>query len=1093
MKRYSSLLLLVLTLGFVYNVHAYTPYSTTIVAPGVIHSQYNLPGPFTLDVLEVDLKNPYIMVESYKPAGGLTKTTVQCAANDRENHRVIGGVNADFFSFETGWPIGNQVVNGKPAQALAASHTALGITASGKPLMEKFSFTGKVIAKSGAAATINGVNTTRSAASTVLFTSFEGASTGTDNSGVEYVLSLASPKWIANDTLKFVVTAKASGGNSAIPANGAVLSAGSTAGAFLAANVAVNDTIRIYMGFGVPAQKLAQIIAGNGRILRNGVNVSPTEGYQESGQSFCDARHPRTFVGFNADSSKLFLCTVDGRQASSLGMSFNEMASFLLTLNVTDAFNFDGGGSTTMVVRGKVVNDPSDPGGERSVANTLQVVSIAPQGALTSLNIMETRADVFQGSTFQFHAEGKDEYYNPLSLPSNVTWEADANIGTIDANGLFTSKSVNDSGWVRIRYNKAADSVRVFVRVIKELRAYPQTLVMVPGERLTLSVKGTDSGNNKVTMNNTQVAFVNNADGLNVDADGVVTATAFGSGTLTVKLDTVTRVIAYTSVGTDTTIMVETFKDTYAWTWDVAGTDPDNVTFGLSSDALVTDAPAFKLGYAVSASGATAVLNTTMPLSSRVDSIFVRVYGDGGGHKLKLTFADKEGQLFTISSPTVVNWKNEWRTVGFKMVYAVPVNGGTVDYPITITQIETAFGMLNQSGGKATGTIYIDDVKAHYPNRTVAPSILFNFNSDMSGWQQPSSNSASAMIGVIQAQCVHAWSTEHPYEGDGCGKWTFVDDPAKTVDWNVRITRLTSAELGSMLRGSYIGAWVWANGQTNLTLRTVIRDGNGQICAGPAFPVNHYGWKLIGTKLDSNLFKPYLTAGKITDTGNKFNGFNVLALNADVQGGTRVLYIDKMVTSALTVPTGFIDYKATFNGTLARLTWTVNSEISIDRYTIERGVNGTFSEIGAMNAVGNTDTTQTYEYVDTPPSGKTYEYRIRQITNDGAQEVSPALTLNTTTGVAGESGTPFTYGLSQNYPNPFNPATRMQYSLPSAQRVTLKIYDVLGRVVTTLVNDVRPAGMHEAEWNASNVSSGIYFYELRAGDFRSVKKLVVQK
>ena len=71
--------------------------STRVVAPGVIHTEYTLPGPFTLDVLEIDLKNQFIQLETYRP-NGLTKTSVQAAANDREGHRVIAAVNGDFFN-----------------------------------------------------------------------------------------------------------------------------------------------------------------------------------------------------------------------------------------------------------------------------------------------------------------------------------------------------------------------------------------------------------------------------------------------------------------------------------------------------------------------------------------------------------------------------------------------------------------------------------------------------------------------------------------------------------------------------------------------------------------------------------------------------------------------------------------------------------------------------------------------------------------------------------------------------------------------------------------------------------------------------------
>ncbi len=106
----------------------------------------------------------------------------------------------------------------------------------------------------------------------------------------------------------------------------------------------------------------------------------------------------------------MYLCTVDGRQASSIGMTFAEMANFLLSIGSWDAFNFDGGGSTTMVVRGAIVNSPSDPAGERSVANSLQVISTAPLGSLHHLDMMPKRVELFQGGSQQFSASGFDEY-----------------------------------------------------------------------------------------------------------------------------------------------------------------------------------------------------------------------------------------------------------------------------------------------------------------------------------------------------------------------------------------------------------------------------------------------------------------------------------------------------------------------------------------------------------------------------------------------------------------------------------------------------------------------------------------------------------
>jgi hypothetical protein len=85
------------------------------------------------------------------------------------------------------------------------------------------------------------------------------------------------------------------------------------------------------------------------------------------------------------------------------------------------------------------------------------------------------------------------------------------------------------------------------------------------------------------------------------------------------------------------------------------------------------------------------------------------------------------------------------------------------------------------------------------------------------------------------------------------------------------------------------------------------------------------------------------------------------------------------------------------------------------------------------------------------------------------------------------------FQLDQNYPNPFNPSTTINYDLPRDSRVTLKVYDVLGREVTMLVNEDQKAGLKSAEWNATGFASGVYFYRLEAGSFVSVKKLLLLK
>lgn len=83
--------------------------------------------------------------------------------------------------------------------------------------------------------------------------------------------------------------------------------------------------------------------------------------------------------------------------------------------------------------------------------------------------------------------------------------------------------------------------------------------------------------------------------------------------------------------------------------------------------------------------------------------------------------------------------------------------------------------------------------------------------------------------------------------------------------------------------------------------------------------------------------------------------------------------------------------------------------------------------------------------------------------------------------------------LAQNYPNPFNPTTAIVYSVPTSELVTLMVYDVLGKEVAVLVNEMKRAGFYSVDFNASSLASGIYFYQIEAGKFSAVKKMMLIK
>ncbi len=97
------------------------------------------------------------------------------------------------------------------------------------------------------------------------------------------------------------------------------------------------------------------------------------------------------------------------------------------------------------------------------------------------------------------------------------------------------------------------------------------------------------------------------------------------------------------------------------------------------------------------------------------------------------------------------------------------------------------------------------------------------------------------------------------------------------------------------------------------------------------------------------------------------------------------------------------------------------------------------------------------------------------------------------TGIKNTDKIPMGFELRQNYPNPFNPTTIINYSIPRSSMVTIKVYDVLGREVSTLVNEQKMPGNYKVTFNAGNLASGVYFYQLRASDYTAIKKMLLLK
>ena len=141
--------------------------------------------------------------------------------------------------------------------------------------------------------------------------------------------------------------------------------------------MADGDTVKVLLTTlpRLPGGAPRMIIGGWPRILRDGRSVAADAPTVEGTISRnAEMRHPRTAVGFSRDSTTLYVLTVDGRSQASVGVTLVELASIMRRLGAWQAMNFDGGGSTSMVVDGRLMNVVSDTSGERAVGNALMVV-----------------------------------------------------------------------------------------------------------------------------------------------------------------------------------------------------------------------------------------------------------------------------------------------------------------------------------------------------------------------------------------------------------------------------------------------------------------------------------------------------------------------------------------------------------------------------------------------------------------------------------------------------------------------------------------------------------------------------------------------
>jgi hypothetical protein len=180
--------------------------------------------------------------------------------------------------------------------------------------------------------------------------------------------------------------------------------------------------------------------------------------------------------------------------------------------------------------------------------------------------------------------------------------------------------------------------------------------------------------------------------------------------------------------------------------------------------------------------------------------------------------------------------------------------------------------------------------------------------------------------------------------------------------------------------------------------------------------------------------------------------------------------------------------KQSANG--VELQWATATEVSNYGFNVERtnvskqNSQSIWQKIGFIGGHGNSNSPNNYSFIDNKPLSGKSQYRLKQIDKDGAFQYSKTIEVGSVI---------LKYDLAQNYPNPFNPSTLITYSIPKSSMVILKIYNVLGKQITTLVNEYQEAGIYKVNFDAGGLSNGVYFYKIQAGNFVEIKKMLLLK
>lgn len=741
--RFWSTLAAVLVLAPAAHGALLVPYhaeSSMTIGPGVVYERGTMSaataGRQAVYIARASMSQPALRFESSISNDrivGLETTTGQANRRNREGHRAVAAINADFFDSDQA-PFGIHIQEGELIAYGPRPRPSFGITSEHRAIIGNAGVTGSMCRVDGICMPVARLNQARTmgegTGELVLYTRRFGEATGTDDGGTEVVLSgLPSPLPIRGSFELTVKRVRTKAGSTKLEGNDVVLS-GSGVGARFLALLPEGSHLAFTLTITGGWESVTQAVSGPAIVVReNGVAIDPYI------RGYADVARARSGIGLTARGD-VVLFAIDGRQPGySMGVTLDELAELMVSQGIVTGLAFDGGGSTTLGIRlpgddgVTMVNRGSD-GSERAVGNSLLIFSTAPTGPLAQIAVRPDAATVLGGSHVQYQAFGEDAASNAVRLPRPARWEVTGGAGIIDTSGRFTAGATGE-GTVEAALDDVAGSTPVsVVSSLTSLEMLPNPVIVDSGATQEFTLIGRDDKDRGVLVDSSAADWKASPVIGRITAPGILRASSSGRGSLSAAIAQV-HAAARVEIG-KAPVVIDGFEGTSGLEISASRASA-TISRAVRSDPVRSGNASLRLAYdmrnqrGISAAGVK--WQPVRDVESRPLRIGLWVWGDGSHHDLRGNYRDGTGALkivnFTATPGPLltscdrrrggIDWTG-WKyiDVGIPADVAVPIRW------------ERIYIVENNDRCDNSSTLFFDDLRAVYlssPEDTIGPSI----------------------------------------------------------------------------------------------------------------------------------------------------------------------------------------------------------------------------------------------------------------------------------------------------------------------------------------------------------------------------------